>query len=932
MLNSVDPEDYIDLIMNSKMGMLTIDRLSPVHAVALAHGLSMTSNREAPILCSTFIFALGTKLVKGWAEMPLVKQAAAAAALSSTANAIQKIRDFAELVETKGSVRAALATGAAGAGAVWNPSGAGAGAAGAGAGGGHAGARSGAAYRRKLYILLMHDEGADKKKANKLLVYGVWRNADGTLSRPVLLGCLDCSKTGAENARVIKERLAELGLGLGEVVVLGQTVDGAGTKTVNGLEELGLLFTIICECHCVNKIAQQYEAWVGAPSSKARNHPVTLLFNVTYLIRRLVKITSFFEIAALAVRELFVVRGGNAKVAEQLIVGAEIQSLAQLVDGAERVRWASVEKGAANVMAPEELLDRTDPRLEPYLRAEEVTLRGVIVIALHKLFTLKRAYWFTKPSKDRLKYGSVPLVVKTKAELEDPQMLCHLALLSDVYPLIAKMLALARGAESRGGGGADLLTIRRWGLEQLMKLTVASLPTLPSRLAALRLERNGEKLVESFERGANLYFSKMVEKRKEHLRRSQTTNFVLSLADPYMAEASVELLIDLLIEEGILMEEVNDGHDRLEPERVFAPFDIPLVALAQDMAAECKAAIKEGGGLFVQDGLGRYKIVWVPSVLEHVAGLLEWRSAGCPVSPSYEEPFVDLLVNGLQVARRSSMEVELGVGDLAKADRAVARSFLTAVGQQGRLILFSAARRMRRAGRNAAPAPVKRADDSEVVGGKRAKKADDSEVSYEDPTESKVVHMFVLLETANFVESIGSSVVSSAKDAAKLRRYTAERSRTEACIVKKGIEQEIERAAAEDKADTFEAQVAAARDAMSMTNDTARTYFLLNVEARTREYLLGDMARTYAVHLHCADPTIDVNAEAERLANTHTKSQLRVLLTDAFFNVAPGESWVTKFLPMPGLSSEDQIRGINKAKEMSTPQMVAAGTAWAWKV
>jgi len=48
--------------------------------------------------------------------------------------------------------------------------------------------------------------------------------------------------------------------------------------------------------------------------------------------------------------------------------------------------------------------------------------------------------------------------------------------------------------------------------------------------------------------------------------------------------------------------------------------------------------------------------------------------------------------------------------------------------------------------------------------------------------------------------------------------------------------------------------------------------------------------------------------------------------------MAPGESWVTKFLPMPGLSSEDQIRGVNKAKEMSTPQMVAAGTAWAWKV
>ena len=639
LLNSDNPEDYIDLIMNSKMGIVTIDRLSPVHAVALAHGLSMTSNREAPILCSSFIFALGPKLVKGWAEMSLVKQAAAAAALSSTANAIQKIRDFAELAETKGSVRAALATGAAGAGA---------GAAGAGAGAGAGGARSGAGYRRKLYILLMHDEGADKKKSNKLLVYGVWRNADGTLSRPMLLGCLDCSKTGAENARVIKERLAELGLGLGEVVVLGQTVDGAGTKTVSGLAELGLLFSIICECHCVNKIAQQYEAWVGPPSSKARNHPVTLLFNVTYLIRRLVKITPFFEIAALAMRELFVERGGNAKVAVQLIIGAEIQSLAQLVDGAERVRWASVEKGAANVMAPTELLDRDDPRLEPYLRAEEVTLRGVIVIALHKLFTLKRASWFTKPATDRLKYGSVPLVVRTKAELEDPLMLCHLALLADVYPLIAQMLALARGAESRGGGGADLLTIRRWGLEQLLKLTVASLPTLPLRLATLRLEHNGAKLVESFERGANLYFSKMAEKRMEHLRRSQTTNFVLSLADPYMAEASVELLIDLLIGEGILLGEVNDEHERLEPERVFAPFDIPLVTRAQEMAAECKAAIEEGGGLFVQDGQGRFKMAWVPTLLEHVPGLLKWRGAGCPVSPSYEGPFVELLVNGLQ--------------------------------------------------------------------------------------------------------------------------------------------------------------------------------------------------------------------------------------------------------------------------------------------
>lgn len=907
----MNPEDYVELITNSKMGVLTLDRLSAVHAVGLAHALSMSSNREAPIMTTSFIFALGPVLVKGWNEMPIVKQAAAAAALSSSANAIQKIRDFAELAETKGNVSAALSS-SGGGGAV------------AGAAPG-AGPRSGAAYRRKLYILLMHDEGADKKKSNKLLVYGVWRNADGTLSRPVLLGCLDCSKTGAENARVIKERLEELGLGSKEIVVLGQTVDGAGTKTVHGLEELGLLFTIICECHCVNKIAQQYETWVGAPTCKARNHPVTLLFNVTYLIRRLVKITAFFEITALGMQELFVGRGGDVRVAEQLIVGSEIQSAAHLVDACERVRWASVERGAANLMAGgplldsegEPLLDRNDPRLEPYLKAGEVTLRGVIVIGLHKLFSLKRAYWYTKPSKQRLKYGSVPLVVKTAAELEDPRMLCHLALLADVYPLIAQMLALARGAESRGGGGADLLKIRRWGLERLLKLTVASLPTLPLHLAVLRQQTNGAELVESFERGARLVFSRMVEKRKEHLRRSQTTNFMLSLADPYMAEASVELLVNLMIEEGVLLKEVNEEHDPLEPVHVFAPFDIPLVTPPQELAAECMAAIAEGGGFSKMD--------WAPTVMEHASGLLKWRSAGCPVSPSYEGPTVDLLVNGLQVARRGSMEVELGVGDLSKADRAVARSFLTAVGQQGRLILFSAARRMRRAGRNAAPPPK--------AARKRAKRgADDSEMSYEDPSESKVVHMFVLLETAKFIESIGSSVLDSAKNAASQRRYLAERSRTEARIIKVGIEKDIERAAAEGKADTFEAQVSAARADMMLTNVTPRTYHLWSVEQHTREYIRKDMARTLAVHLRRSNAEIDVVEETLRLLAKHTKEQLRTLLTEALFNVAPGESWVTKFLPMPGLPLADQILGVQKAKEMSTPQMVAAGTAWAWKV
>ena len=108
----------------------------------------------------------------------------------------------------------------------------------------------------QIYITLMHDEAHSKR--NKLLLMMRWRKADGSLSDVRLLGHLDCTKSGEENARSIRARLAELGLTSDRVIIIAMTVDGAGRKALRGLEEYGLVYIIVCDAHNLNNEAAQF--------------------------------------------------------------------------------------------------------------------------------------------------------------------------------------------------------------------------------------------------------------------------------------------------------------------------------------------------------------------------------------------------------------------------------------------------------------------------------------------------------------------------------------------------------------------------------------------------------------------------------------------------------------------------------------------------
>lgn len=204
--DSTDPEFYQNLIINSKMGQVTVERLSPPAVVALGHVLASLSNKSSPELIAMAYFALMETITVGWELLTPLKQSAFASLMAPSESSTQRIRDTAEIFSTLRTVELFAATGK-----VKNDS---------------------TGYVRQLYLTLLHDEGQDGKANNKLVGFIVWRNADGTWSKPTLIGVLDCAKTGADNARALTERLEELlgeqlkemGLTTKDIVVLSQVV------------------------------------------------------------------------------------------------------------------------------------------------------------------------------------------------------------------------------------------------------------------------------------------------------------------------------------------------------------------------------------------------------------------------------------------------------------------------------------------------------------------------------------------------------------------------------------------------------------------------------------------------------------------------------------------------------------------------------------
>ena len=239
--------------------------------------------------------------------------------------------------------------------------------------------------------------------------------------------------------------------------------------------------------------------------------------------------------------------------------------------------------------------------------------------------------------------------------------------------------------------------------------------------------------------------------------------------------------------------------------------------------------------------------------------------------------------------------------------------------------MYSAARRIKQLGRGRAPKPVPRASSEGAAASATNSRTDDSLETYEAASQSKVTHMFVLLETQTYVNDMVATY-ARAKKKSKLRTLLAIRSRKDRDIMSQVVDSDFKRAAREAKEDTFEGQVEAAAGSIAASSVTPRAYHLLNVESNTRQYLKQDMAITLAVLKQRKDPGGVALLSLSASLKKKSKTVLRRLLTDELF----GEEWVTRFLPM-NMSAARQAEAVAKAKAMSTPELIAEGTAWAWK-
>lgn len=80
--------------------------------------------------------------------------------------------------------------------------------------------------------------------------------------------------------------------------------DGGGRKIAELLATLGLVFIVVCECHNLNKMAEQYSVGFGEASTGSI-HPYNLCFELVNLVRNTCGIEMFFFILAAHINQKF---------------------------------------------------------------------------------------------------------------------------------------------------------------------------------------------------------------------------------------------------------------------------------------------------------------------------------------------------------------------------------------------------------------------------------------------------------------------------------------------------------------------------------------------------------------------------------------------------------------------------------------------------
>jgi len=187
----------------------------------------------------------------------------------------------------------------------------------------------------------------------------------------------------------------------------------------------------------------------------------------------------------------------------------------------------------------------------------------------------------------------------------------------------------------------------------------------------------------------------------------------------------------------------------------------------------------------------------------------------------------------------------------------------------------------------------------------------------------------ILIFTQDF--NCRSATIYGYTEKAYERRLYSDRTTKDIAIVDAGVVQDFERAAEAGKEDNFEVLVADAAKHISVSRALPRANFLVCVRDESREVTISEIAVIIAMRQHFKDAMVNAAETAENLTKAVKskggKRAIRQLAVLEFF----GEGWGSDYIP-GNFPIELQDIGIAKAKAMSTPEMVADGTAWAWRL
>lgn len=767
-----------------------------------------------------------------------------------------------------------------------------------------------------IIITIMHDEGHSGKR-NKLLLLARWRRSDGTLSDARLIGCLDTSKSGSENARAIKARLNEMGLSSDRVLIVAMTVDGAGRKALRALSGYGLVYVIVCDAHNLNKEAEQFIR-AFAKSNLGMLHPYNLTHNLIKLIRVHVEVEPFFMYAAEVlnkkIREgkLNAAPGIAANVPEDPITPELLQKLMKVPDIPTLIRWLTIEVTACWIMDLVRLI--TDARfVDTVVDGSWFTRRGIVLAGLEGVFNYHAGqHWFaTDPTSaaDIAKWGPFSRVSSLQAQLTSPYMLAELSLLSVMHiSIFGPALELIRTHNRAGGGARFMLAETALRLDQLTGLVLESTVTFTTYVPRI------VELVDrvNFVKAARLYVAAVMEKCEEHLCWAGVDNLPVALAHSWIGGCVCDVILKLL--------QQHDPAFRAQYPRLFVPGTLDFAAGALPPLVPSPPFSVTHDGKTRELGLsavdlaelmrqqimvkgGPTRLRWWSSFTFREGSLtpsmLTWRRQGCRFLLGEKSRYRDHFECALEVADSLTLKVEKSVNDSKLTKRAIGSSNISAAREQGRMLVHAMHTRVRHEGDVAAHAFKRELAERKggASGGAEAGRRN---------SKSRVSALFRLAAARQLAASVPLLRFEAARASARARKRDADVTGFETELFKLRLKAEAAVQAKRAAPPDFAASVAAAAAGQNVVHLRPEVHGLVHFGRGKLAYSKSEMLRTL----------VDRRGEEARASLVKLKPpQLQAEMVTEFYGVG----WTAKYAPKL-MERALQDEAVRVAKLHCTPE------------